>query len=249
MTDVTGLRGYLYDLKTTAEFEFTDIAKNGKVNPDECYELIGDLARKGFRQKDLDEFRIGDTYCDLKNLSLKYSAAAVAPAAFGTPEIDPTGILIVYKGTIEEAPDKEIRFGGWFDDAMLVLVNGKVVFYTAWREGKTKYKSAEFGKFRANKVKETGGMTGSGDAYGDYLQLRKGDVVQIALAEIPGGKIGGVLKVQVKGQSYRNDKNDDPILHPFIAGKLSRDEEKALEKTGFEYNLRSIPEFKFAVAE
>ncbi|MEP3211884.1 MAG: hypothetical protein ABJQ29_01700 [Luteolibacter sp.] len=249
ITNNTGLTGNLYDLKNTPDGDFTDVAPNGRVNPDKCYEAIEDLAKKGFRQRDLDEYRIGDTTCDLISLAIKYTNADAAPAAFGSPEIDPTGIIIVYKGTIEEAPDKEIRFGGWFDDAMLVLVNDKVVFYTAWREDKTKYKSTEFGKQRADKIKQTGGMTGIGDAYGDYIQLKKGDVLQIALAEIPGGNIGGVLKVQEKGKNYREDKHDDPILHPFVAGKLSRDQEKTLEETGFEFNLRSIPKFTFVTGE
>ncbi|MDP4625166.1 MAG: hypothetical protein NWT08_08510 [Akkermansiaceae bacterium] len=245
-TEFTGLTGNLYDLKVGSDGDFTDVAPNGSVKYEECYEAIEDLARKGFRQKDLDEYSIGDTTCDFKALAIKYTEASIAPVAFGSPEIKPTGIIIVYKGVVEEAPEEEIRFAGWFDDAMLVLVNDEVVFYTAWREDKTRYKSKEFGNQRAAKIKETGGLTGIGDAYGEYIQLKKGDTLQIVVAEIPGGNIGGTLKVQVKDKHYKDDKHDDPILHPFVAGELSRDDEKVLEESGIEFDLRQIPEFKFS---
>ena len=128
---------------------------------------------------------------------------------------------------------------------MLVLVNDKVVFYTAWREKMTRYKSEEFGNQRAALIKETDGKTGRGDAYGEYIQLKEGDVFQIVIGEIPGGRVGGVLKVQVKDKHYKDDDHDDPILHPFVAGELSRDEKKALENSKFELKLTQIPEFKF----
>jgi hypothetical protein len=244
--EVTGLTGNLYDLKNTPDREFTEVAPNGKVIADKCYEVIEDLAKKGFRQKDLDEYRIGDTICDLKTLAFISTNASAAPLAFGSPEIDPTGIIIVYEGVIDEAPDEEIRFGGWFDDCMMVLVNGKVVFYTAWYENKTRYKSKEYGNLRKENIKR---RNGSGDSYGEYIELKKGDTFQIVVAEIPGGKIGGVLKVQIKDKSYKEDKHDDPILHPFVAGKLSRDERKALESSRLELKLTQIPEFTFATGE
>lgn len=247
--EYTGLTGNLYDLKSDPDGDFTDVAPDGKVNYEECYEAIEDLIRKGFRQEDLEDYRIGDTSCDFKTLALKYTDASAAPAAFGSPEIDPTGLIIVYKGTVEEAPEKEIRFGGWFDDVMIVLVNGEVVFYTCWREDMTRYKSEDFGNQRAKKIKETGGKTGIGDAYGEYIQLKKGDVFQVVIGEVPGGNIGGVLKVQVKDKHYKEDNHDDPILHPFVAGELSRDQEKALEATNLGFNLRQIPEFKFVTGE
>ncbi|MGJ8634232.1 MAG: hypothetical protein ACSHX7_09960 [Luteolibacter sp.] len=247
--EFTGLTGNLYDLKNTADREPTDMAPDGKVKYDECYEAIEDLAKKGFRDKDLDEYATGDITRDLKALAIKTTDANIVPTAFGSPEIEATGIIIVYKGTIEEAPEKKIRFGGWFDDAMLVLVNGEVVFYTAWREGKTRYKSEEFGKQRAAMIKETGGVTGLGDAYGEYLQLKKGDVVQIVIAEIPGGRVGGALKVQEEGKTYRKDDHGDPILPPFVVGKLSRDEEEALENTPLKLKFTSIPKFKFVENE
>lgn len=248
-TEVTGLTGNLYDLKRDEDGDFTDVAPNGRVNATECYQAIEDLARKGFRQKDLDEYSIGDTTCEFKALAIEYTKADAAPVAFGSPEIDPTGIVIVYEGVVAEAPEKEFRFAGWFDDAMLVLVNGEVVFYTAWREDQTRYKSEEFGNQRAELIKETDGKTGLGDAYGEYIQLKKDDVLQIVVAEIPGGNIGGTLKVQLKDQRYKDNKHDDPILHPFVAGELSRDEEKALELSGIEFEFRKLPVFKFVGGE
>ncbi|MEP2777224.1 MAG: hypothetical protein ABJQ29_01695 [Luteolibacter sp.] len=245
---ITGMRGNLYDLKNTPERELTDVAPNGGVNSDECYEAIEDLAKKGFRQKDLDEYRIGDTSCDMKYLSFGITGADAAPAAFGSPEIDPTGIIILYKGVIEEAPQEEIRFAGLFDDAMLVLVNDKVVFFTAWVEDKTKYKSKEISKQRKARLKGDEGV-GMGDAYGDYIQLRKGDVIQIAIAEIPGGHIGGALKVQVKGKTYETDKFGDPILPPFVVGELTENEKNALGNSGTQFNMNDIPVFKFAIGE
>ncbi|MDP4624479.1 MAG: hypothetical protein NWT08_04990 [Akkermansiaceae bacterium] len=57
--------------------------------------------------------------------------------------------------------------------------------------------------------------------------------------------VGGALKIQVKDKHYKEDNHDDPILHPFVAGELSRDEKKALEISGIELKLTQIPEFKF----
>ena len=104
----TGLTGNLYDLKNTPERDPTDVAPDGKVKYEGCYEAIEDLAKKGFRDKDLADYRIGDASCDLKTLAIKTLDAIALPAAFGSPEIDPTGIIVVYKGVIAEAPEKEI---------------------------------------------------------------------------------------------------------------------------------------------
>lgn len=245
MESYTGLNGRLYDLKNSPEMEVTEVAPNGKVSSQACYEAIEDLARKGFSEKELDEYRIGDNSRDLKTLAIHSAKAELAPEAFGTPEIDPTGIAIVYRGIIEEAPEKEIRFAGWFDDAMLVLVNGKVVFYTSFQPEAIRYESEEYGKQRQAYIDAAKHFVGKGDAYGEYVELKKGDELKIVIVEIPGGGMGGTLKVQVKDEKYKEDSHGDPILHPFVAGKLSRDDKEKLEKSRIEFDLRGIPDFKF----
>lgn len=235
---ITGFTGYLYDLKFYVDGDPTDVAKNGGVKMDKFYDSFKSLIRSSFSDRVMEKLKCADEACDLHFLSVPSTDAKDAPAAFGSPYIDPSGILIVYKGIIESAPSKKFRFAGVFDDAMVVLVNGKVVFYVSRHEDRLRYKPDEV----SNRRKE-GGVNYI--AYGDYIELKKGDELVLALAEIPGGSISGVLQVQLEGFNYKEDSHDDPILHPFIAEKMDRKLEKVIERSRMKYEFSRVPEFIF----
>ncbi len=237
----TGLYGELYDLKNDRDLKNTKIAKSGRVDTKEFYEEFERLVKKGFSEKELAKYYQGDETCNFDYIAIRNVRAEQAPTAFGSSYIDPKAIIILYEGTVEKAPNKEFRFAGYFDDIVAVLVNGELVFYSAWQDHNS-LKSEEISN-RRKKGRPVG------DAYGKYIQLKKGDKLQIAFAEVPGGHILGTLKVQMSLHNYRDDSDDDPILHPFVAREVDRDLEKELKASGIPFELKRIPEFIFKIEE
>lgn len=234
----TGLAGYLYDLKFDNENEPSKLVDSkGKFDAKKFYKLFEDLIKKEFDDKTMAEYKIADECCYFRYLSVKLTQAKLAPTAFGSSYIDPTGIVIIYEGIIEEAPQKEFRFAGTFDDAMVIFVNDKVVFYSAYQDF-NRYEPDE----ESNQRKDG---SPRGLAYGDYITLNKDDTVKIVLAEVPGGSIGGTLQVQLKSFRYDLNSFKDPILHPFSTIAIKRDEEKELKSSGYQYEYNRMPEFVF----
>ncbi|MGJ8672163.1 hypothetical protein [Rubritalea sp.] len=239
----TGLIGNLYDLKSDAEREPTDVVgKNGGVDAKEFYEAFAKLIKKGFSEKDLEEYYMGDEQCNFEYMAIRSAAADKVPEAFGSSYIEPKGVIVLYEGVIGKAPKKEFRFAGFFDDAVAVLVNGDLVFYNAYQDF-NRLKPEE----RSKAFKETGSI--ATDAYGKYITLKEGDKIQIAFAEVPGGGILGALKVQLKTFNYDEDQYDDPILHPFVARKVDKDLEEELASTRVKFEQKRVPEFIFKKGE
>ncbi|MGJ8672569.1 hypothetical protein [Rubritalea sp.] len=232
----TGFGGYLYDLKKDEKGEATEVAQGSGNSLTRFYEAFGDLIRKKFSERALDKYAVADEYNGLKYFYVKSIKAEEAPAQFGSSYIDPMQIIMVYKGIVEEAPKKEFRFAGVFDDAMCVLVNGKLVFYVSRHEDELRYKPAEVSKRRKDE-----GVNHM--AYGNYIKLNKGDELTLVAAEVPGGGMSGKLLVQLKGYKYEDDKYEDPVLHPFVCAELTEEDEKLLG--GSQSTLEDLPTFRF----
>ena len=236
----TGLIGTLYDLKLDGKGRNTKVSHDGKgVNKEAFYKELDKLIRGDFATKRLEKFRTGDEQQDLMYLVVDYQKADFLPGGFGSPYIDPKGLLICFEGTIESAPEAEVRFAGYFDDVMMVMVNDKLVFYSVWNNyGRRK----AFGESNRRKQSDTGT---NGDNYGEYIKLKKGDKLKLVFAEVPGGNVGGALKVQLKGKEYKMDHFEDPILHPFVTKELDADNIALLKKSKYQLDLKEVPVFKF----
>lgn len=231
----TGFVGYLYDLKEDDKGKPTDVVESSSTLSG-FYDAFGSLIRKKFSDKSLGKYAAADEANSLKYFVVKSTKAEEAPAEFGSPYIKPKQIIMVYKGVLEEAPEEELRFAGVFDDAMCVLVNGKLVFYVSRHEDELRYKPEEV----SNRRKKDGV---SYVGYGDYLKLRKGDEITLVAAEVPGGSMSGRLLVQLKDFEYEKDKHEDPILHPFVCSELTDDDEKFLKQN--QTTVEELPVFKF----
>ena len=230
--EATGLLGFLYDLKNDSEDNPSE-ALGGRSDTRKYYKELERLLENGLKDEDLNQYKIADTSCNFEYMAVSKSPADLAPAAFGSPSIEPKGILIVYSGVIEEAPEEEFRFAGHFDDALMVLVNGEVVFYNAFQD---------FNKYKPVQASSSGVL---GDAFGKFITLKKGDKVKVAFAEIPGGSIRGALKVELKKFNYKENRHGAPVIHPFVAREVDRKLEKEMEERGMEFEDRRIPEFIF----
>ncbi len=231
----TGFRGIIYDLKQDRDNEITKVGKAGNKTMG-FYDGFKDLIRKKFSDNGLKKYFKGDRKVYLKYLLVKKMPAADVPDKFSSDYISPERLIIVYKGTIEEAPTESFRFGGVFDDAICVLVNGKVVFYVSRHKDILRYKPKAISNKRRNSgVDHT--------AYGDYIKLKKGDEVTLVVAEIPGGKVGGQLLVQLEKHEYAKDSSGDPKLHPFICDDATEEDLKKIKDAGLE--TENIPKFRF----
>jgi len=242
-TQPTGLVGNLFNLKKTYELEPTDIVdQNGKVNARKFYQEYERLIKEGFSVKAMNKYAIADEMCNMEFLSIRGASADIAPSSFGSSYIDPKGIIMLYEGVIAKAPNKEFRFAGYFDDSIAVLVNGKLVFYSAWQDLNNLKPKA------VSKGRKAGSNTSV--VYGDYIRLKKGDKVQVVLAEIPGGQVLGSLQVQLKTFRYKSeDQHGDPVLHPFVACKVDDDIEQKVSRSGIRYEMKRIPELHFVIEE
>lgn len=232
----TGLKGFLYDLKTTYKNEPSELGESKNDVKAAYYEVLGSLIRKKFKQSELSKYLQAEESNYLKFLYIPTISAEGTTKEFGSAYIEPKQVVIVYEGIIEEAPEGKFRFAGVFDDVLCVMVNDKIVFYASYQEKELRYKPTKISNRR-----KTEGVKYM--AFGKDITVRKGNNIKIILGEVPGGKVDGSLHFQMENVEYKKDAHDDPILHPFITDELTDEERKKLPANRF--NLDKIPVFKF----
>lgn len=214
------LVGVMYDLKRDAR---------GRARQSDYYADLKDLVRSGFSKKITGEFYRLPQQLYLSHLFVPRLPANEGPKAFAVDALmEPTRWVAHYSGTLNPANSGCYRFVGPFDDALIILVDGKVVLDTSWPYNAKP--SPLTGWTPYEHVGAHASFSGQTLAYGDWMTLESGveHRLEFIIGECPGGVVGGVILVQERDTVYRKGKSGRPILPVFASTPLSQIEKQRL---------------------
>lgn len=180
----------------------------------------------------------------MSTLFIKPQPAKNGPLAFGLTEkeMKPSGWLVYYVGDIIPTEKARYRFWGYFDDYMLIRINGKVVWEYTWPCQSEKNAGACTGwKPDAEttsliaKVQYRSPQAGAKLMPSDWWEAKPGQKIkiEIAISEVPGGACGGLLCIEKEGETYEMFKGQ-PAFPIFATRKLSLKDVERFEKYGTE---------------
>ena len=216
-----GLIGKFYDLKQD---------RNRKKLPygggfPEYIAIINRLAAQGFSESAMQQYYQASVLMQYSQLMIPASTPAEdAPKAFAVEnEVEPRGWFIHYSGTVIPPTPGEYRFVGFFDDLLIVYVDGKPVLDGSWvpmaNVGKGAYDDSLRQEFHGPAV-----LGSARTAYmGKWIKLSGPTKIDIVIGETPGGKVGGLLMFEQKGVEYAKRSDGTPILPLFSVGRIADD--------------------------
>ena len=211
-----GLVGSLYDFKRDAK---------GSPRTPNYWEDLRRMVNGKLSDRAVRDFYRVPKSIYLSHLFVPYANAEIGPEAFGVGGLmEPKAWVAHYRGTIQPPSSGSYRFVGDFDDALIVMIDGRVVLEVTWDTpgsvgGITGWKPTEH-------VDAHRCFTSRSFVYGDWVELRNTESrrIDILVGERPGGMIGGVLLVQKKDAPYELEPNGRPILPVFAVSLLSPQE-------------------------
>lgn len=230
------LIGVIIDMKTQADPENPkgrDIGYNGQGD---FMDRLKKCNAGNFTAKACEHVRMLPKRVAMSHLFIPPQSANNGPAAFGVADLmAPKGWLAYYSGDIVPSDKARYRFWGYFDDFMMIRINGKVVWEYTWPCGNlhgagrcTGWKpDAETAKLlgRYKSPQKNGWL-----APGDWWEAKPGQKlkIEIACGEIPGGGTGGIICIEKEGEKYPMHKGQ-PVFPIFSTRKLSYKEIERFE--------------------
>lgn len=239
-----GMAGTFYDLKQNPQRKPTNYTDSEAAYA----EIINDAAVKKFVPETMKNYYAASQKMSFTFLAIPNMAATEGPKAFAVEkEVEPRAWFVHYTATIEAPEPGEYRFVGFFDDALLVYINNKIVLDGSW------YPIHDHGEKRrdADIRQDFGGpqVAANRHAYaGKWFKVSGPVRLDIVVGERPGGRVGGMLLVQNKKTKYPKRADETPILPVFsmIKPDMADMQRLASFKNGevpFEVNP-DIPVFK-----
>ena len=164
----------------------------------------------------------------MSNLFIKPQMATKGPEAFGVQDIvEPKGWAVYYVGDITPTEKARYRLWGYYDDYILVRINGKVVMEYKWpckTVGDaglcTGWKPEPDSEKLLGKYNSSQKFTWL--APSDWWEAKPGQKIklEIVIAEKDGGWTGGLLCIEKEGETYPQHKGQ-PVFPIFSTRKLS----------------------------
>lgn len=223
-----GMVGTLYDMK-----------QDSQKKPRQMGDYYGNV--RGAIKKDFSDGSLGKYYRAKAKLGFTFLAipsmdANGGPKAFqAEKEIQPRAWFVVYKGKLD-VPDEGLwRFHGFFDDMLMVFVDGKVVLDASWESVERNPKVREVSKLPTY-------MSARPVYAGKWINLRRGAEYTIIVGERPGGLMGGTLMIERKGEKYEKRANGSPIIPLFSLSSISDSDWERVKGTGYLF-ARKTPIF------
>jgi|GEM_PF-7050375 len=233
-----GLSGTFYDFKQ---------GRDGlpKVyNPESYFPLIKDFAASGFDAGYLEKYFKASREMNLSFLAVPVMEAREGPKAFGVADqVDPTGWMIHYSGTVSPPQSGEWRFAGYFDDALMVYVNGELVF-----AGSRDDDSWGSGSELRQPFSDVPVLNGK-CLVGKWVNLSGPSKIDILVGERPGSQLGGLLLVQHRHTRYRTRADGTPILPLFVVNQPDKEDVGRMRafaevNAAFDLEWQDVPVFK-----
>lgn len=202
------LIGILVDLKRDGDGNKISYDKN------KSWGQLKELAAANFSAKALSKYYVPNKKVALTKVNISPSTLAeVGPECFGAKDFGGSGWMAYYVGELKPVEKARYRFVGYFDEFIVVKINGKVVLESAWGYGMQhklnpstnagpvagwKPSDSEYvGKWQAPQGNSL--MT-----VGDWFEadVNKPLKIEIALGETQGGICCGALLIQKEGVEY-----------------------------------------------
>ena len=174
----------------------------------------------------------------MSNLFIKPQQASKGPEAFGVGDVvEPKGFAVYYVGDITPTEKTRYRFWGYYDDYMLIRINGKTVYEYMWPFKTVNDAGLCTGwKPEADSAKLVGKYDCSQLyaclAPSDWWEAKPGQKLklEIVIAEKDGGWTGGLLCIEKEGETYAKNKKGQPIFPIFSSRKLGLKDIERFEK-------------------
>ena len=222
-----GLVGSFYDLKQDRKRKPTGIT--GASTP-RFHDIMRDAARSKFSTSVLGKYYKAPLQMSYTILAVPTMDANEGPTAFNVQkEVQPKAWLVHYTGRVAPPKSGKWRFVGFFDDALVVFVNGKVVFDGSWEHC-----------FQEPGVRQNFGgpalANGKQAVAGNWVDLSGPFRIDILVGERPGGQVGGALMVERQGDSYKKRGDGSPILPIFSTIHLDSKTRSRLRDYPYEFD-------------
>ncbi len=206
-----GMPGTFYDLKQTAQREPT-----GYADSEAAYaEIINRSASRKFAATTMKDYYKASRQMSFTFLAIPNMSANEGPKSFSVEnEVEPRAWFVHYTSTITAPSDGDYRFVGFFDDALLVYINNKIVLDASW------YAIHGYGeKNRDTEIRQDFGgpsIGGNRHAYlGKWFKFKGVTKIDIVVGERPGGRVGGLLLIEQRKAKYTKRPDGTPILPVF----------------------------------
>ncbi len=224
----SALKGNLYDFKQDSKGE----ARKYDVKGMDFAEVANDIQRSKFSDSAFRKFFKAPQDLYLTHLAIPNSDASAGPKFFDAEkEVQPSGWLANYQGTVVAPENGTFRFVGIGDDYLSVFVNGRPRLFGSFAT----LQGAVSGRWKGSDTNPShlGPIGNKPLIYGDWIRVKKGEAMElnIAVGERPGGKVGFVLLIQKKDQKYELEpSNGRPILPLFTTVPIPEDRKQEIVK-------------------
>jgi len=221
------------------------------------WEDVRSLVKARFSPSAMSQFFVPNRRVALSHLWIPPQEAANGPKAFGVEKVmKPSGFAVYYKGYLKSNEDRKFRLWGYFDDMMLVMVDGKVVLEYEWNAradrpcpvaGWTPSDRKAVGKV---KCPQAHGVMNPGE----WITMKAGEtvVVEMVVGERPGGFLGGLVLIEEDGVKYPKNPDGTTVLPIFCMRPLAESTKMDLAKGKYRmgvdsprFNSRKVTEFAF----
>ena len=250
VTKVSGtIEGYLYDFKQTPRGKEIEDYSTHKDSSDFA-DRVKRLQNRRYNESSLGRHYKAKTPLYLQYLAIPTSSAQDGPRFFQAEgEVEPSGWIAHYRGTIVAPKDGTFRFVGLGDDYLSVMLDDEFKLIASWAaflQDDVKVKGANADEEHAPEASRS--PIGRHPLYyGSWFTVRKGQELNIGLTagERPGGKAGFILMIQEQGVEYRKHRQYT-VLPPFTMGPLSGTDTAKLNELfpNWPMETENVPVFK-----
>ena len=250
VTKVSGtIEGYLYDFKQTPRGKEIEDYSTHKDSSDFA-DRVKRLQNRRYNESSLGRHYKAKTPLYLQYLAIPTSSAQDGPRFFQAEgEVEPSGWIAHYRGTIVAPKDGTFRFVGLGDDYLSVMLDDEFKLIASWGDflqDDVKIKGANADEEHTPEASRS--PIGKHPLYyGSWFTVRKGQELNIGLTagERPGGKAGFILMIQEQGVEYRKHRQYT-VLPPFTMGPLSGADTAKLNELfpNWPMETENVPVFK-----
>ena len=243
------IEGYLYDFKQTPRGKEIEDYSTHKDSSDFA-DRVKRLQNRRYNESSLSRYYKAKTPLYLQHLAIPTSSAQDGPRFFHAEgEVEPSGWIAHYRGTIVAPKDGTFRFVGLGDDYLSVMLDDEFKLIASWADflqDDVKVKGANADEEHAPEASRS--PIGRHPLYyGSWFTVRKGQELNIGLTagERPGGKAGFILMIQEQGVEYRKHRQYT-VLPPFTMGPLSGTDTAKLNELfpNWPMETENVPVFK-----
>jgi hypothetical protein len=192
------------------------------MGEDEFREVLRKYVLSGWKDSVLARFYRSPQKLYTTHFMVPAIPTAMAPRAFGVPELEDYYIFAKYEGQLVYPSDIKFRFWGMGDSYLFINVDGKEVLANGWTGHE-----AYFDWWRSSAAGS--GTYPLGKKYmsvGDWIELKAGEPVtmKVLYGEYLRGDFSAQILVEVDGVDYPTSRYGGPLLPAFKTEEFTWDQ-------------------------